>query len=169
MSRRSALAPGGVEGQAPFPMSPLTKIPPPAALVVTIGGAVLLTRYVPALQVVGFRTPLAAVAVALAAGAWAVWAALEFRRYRTTILPHRQPTSLLCAGPFCVSRNPLYLAMLLLATTPWLAWGQLGLLLAPLGFFGFINWVIVPFEEAKLRGIFGVAYAEYARRVRRWL
>jgi protein-S-isoprenylcysteine O-methyltransferase Ste14 len=147
----------------------LTKIPPPAALVGTIAGAVLMTWSIPLLQGVCFHAPLAAAVVALAAGAWAGWAAREFRRYRTTILPHRQPTSLLCAGPFGVSRNPLYLAMLALATLPWLAWGQLGLLLAPLGFFSFINWVIIPFEEARLHGIFGDAYTDYARRVRRWL
>jgi protein-S-isoprenylcysteine O-methyltransferase Ste14 len=150
-------------------MSPLTKIPPPAALALSIAGAVVLTRNVPVLQVACFRAPLAAAALVLAVVGWAGWAALEFRRHRTTILPQRQPTHLLCVGPFRFSRNPLYLAMLLLATAPWLAWGQLGLLLAPLGFFSFLNWVIVPFEEAKLRGIFGDAYAVYARRVGRWL
>ena len=150
-------------------MSPLTKIPPPAAFAVSIAGAMLLTWYVPALQVACFRAPLVAVALVLAAGAWSGWAMLEFRRFRTTILPQRQPTRLLCAGPFCVSRNPLYLAMLLLAATPWLWWGSLGLLLAPLGFFSFSNWIIIPFEEVKLRGLFGDAYADYARRVRRWL
>lgn len=150
-------------------MPSLTKIPPPAALVVMIGGAVLLTWHVRALQVAWFRAPLAAVAVALAAGVWAGWAMLEFRRFRTTILPQHQPTRLLCAGPFCVSRNPLYLTMLLLAATPWLWWGSLGLLLAPLGFFSFSNWIIIPFEEAKLLGLFGDAYADYTRRVRRWL
>jgi len=150
-------------------MTPLTKIPPPVALVGSIIGAVLLTRAIPALQVVCFRVPLAAAGVALAAGAWSGWAMIEFRRFRTTILPQHQPTRLLCAGPFCVSRNPLYLAMLLLAATPWLWWGSLGLLLAPLGFFSFSNWIIIPFEEAKLRGLFGDAYADYARRVRRWL
>ncbi|MBK8477405.1 MAG: isoprenylcysteine carboxylmethyltransferase family protein [Opitutaceae bacterium] len=149
-------------------MTSLAKVPPPLAFALSLAAALVLTRQVPAAQWAWFRAPWVAAAVVLVGGAWIVWAWLEFRRYRTTILPLRQPTSLLCRGPFCVSRNPLYLAMVLLAATPWLAWGQVGLLLAPLAFFAFVNWVIVPFEEAKLRAIFGDAYAEYCRRVRRW-
>lgn len=150
-------------------MSLLTKIPPPLALAVSLGAAALLTWRVPALQTVWFCSPMAAGLVAGGSVAWIVWAGFEFRRYRTTILPHRQPTSLLCAGPFCLSRNPLYLAMLLLSATPWLCWGSLGLLLAPLGFFAFINTVIVPHEEMTLRELFGDKYADYCRRVRRWV
>ncbi len=127
-----------------------------------------MTRLVPAAQWVWFCAPWVAAAAVLAGGGWFGWAWLEFRRYRTTILPLRQPTSLLCRGPFCVSRNPIYLAMVLLAATPWLWWGALGLLLAPLGFFSFSNWVTIPFEEVKLRATFGDAYVEYCRRVRRW-
>ena len=150
-------------------MLPLTKVPPPLAWALSLAGSLLLTWYVPAAQLVWFRAPWVAGAVVLAGGGWIVWAWFEFRRHRTTILPLRQPTSLLCRGPFWVSRNPLYLAMVLLAATPWLGWGQVGLLLAPLGFFGFVNWVIIPFEEETLRGIFGEAYTDYTRRVRRWL
>lgn len=150
-------------------MVTLTRVPPPLALVVSLAAALVLTRQVPAAQWVWFRAPWVAAAVVAAGGSWIGWAWLEFRRYRTTILPLRQPTSLLCRGPFCVSRNPLYLAMVLLAATPWLAWGQVGLLLAPLGFFAFVNGFIVPFEEAKLRATFGDAYSEYCRRVRRWI
>lgn len=150
-------------------MSPLTKLPPPFAWALSLVGALLVTRYVPAAKWVWFRAPWLAGAAALVAGGWIGWASFEFRRYRTTILPLRQPTSLLCRGPFCVSRNPLYLAMVLLAATPWLAWGQVGLLLAPLGFFAFVNGVVVPSEEATLSGVFGDAYAQYTRRVRRWL
>jgi len=149
-------------------MSRLSRIPPPVAWVVSVGLAALATRCAPALQVVWFRsTPVAWVAAVAALG-WIAWAMAEFRRFRTTILPERRPTSLLCRGPFCVSRNPLYLGMLVLAAVPWLARGQCGLLLAPVLFFAFANWVVVPREEAVLRGRFGEAYGEYRRRVRRW-
>lgn len=149
-------------------MSPLAKMPPPAVLLLSIGAAVLLTRYAPALQTMWFRAPALAGVVAVVALGLIAWAGVEFRRYRTTILPLRQPTSLLCAGPFCFSRNPIYLGMLLGAFAPWLWWGHAGLLLAPPLFFGVINGAVIPYEEAKLRGIFGGAYDEYCRRVRRW-
>ena len=43
----------------------------------------------------------------------AIWAAISFRRQRTTIIPHQTPTSLITEGPFQFSRNPIYLADLL--------------------------------------------------------
>lgn len=146
----------------------LAKIPPPLALVGSMGLAALAARLVPPLGTVSLQSPWAAWGVALVALTWAGWAALEFRRYQTTILPQRRPTRLLCRGPFRFSRNPLYLAMLLLTAVPWLGWGRIGLLLAPALFFTFANWVIIPFEEANLRALFGDAYAGYCRRVRRW-
>jgi protein-S-isoprenylcysteine O-methyltransferase Ste14 len=149
-------------------MPSLAKLPPPLALVLSIGAAAVSTRYVPGLQAVWFRVPLSAGVVALSALALIIWAWVEFRRHRTTILPLRQPTRLLCAGPFRFSRNPIYLGMLLGAFAPWLGWGYTGLLLAPPLFFVVINGAVIPYEEAKLQGAFGEAYAEYCRRVRRW-
>lgn len=149
-------------------MSLLAKIPPPVAWLLSIGAAVLLTRYAPALQVVWVRAPAVAGAVVLAALGLVGWAGREFRRYRTTVLPLRRPTSLLCAGPFRFSRNPIYLGLLAGAFAPWLWWGQAGLLLAPPLFFLVINGAVIPHEEAKLRSLFGDAYADYCRRVRRW-
>jgi protein-S-isoprenylcysteine O-methyltransferase Ste14 len=32
-----------------------------------------------------------------------------------------------------------------------------------------MNWVTIPFEEARLRETFGQDYADYRRRVRRWI
>ena len=150
-------------------MSLLTKIPPPVALAALLSGAVGVTRSVPLLQLAPFRSPLLAVVLGLAVVVLEIWGWREFRRHRTTILPLRRPTSLLCVGPFRFTRNPLYLTMLLLAVAVWVGWGQLGLLLAPLGFFAFVNGIIIPYEEAKLRSIFGDAYTDYCRRVRRWL
>jgi len=31
------------------------------------------------------------------------------------------------------------------------------------------NWIVIPFEEARLRNTFGQAYVDYCRRVRRWV
>lgn len=151
------------------PMAPLAKLPPPLVWLVSLGGAALATWFAAPLQRVWFRAPWLAAGVAVATLAGMGWATREFRRRRTTILPLRRPTSLLCHGPFRFSRNPLYLGMAVLALVPWLAWGQLGLLLAPAPFIMFVNAVVIPHEEAKLRELFGPDYAAYCRRVRRWL
>ncbi|MFT3830198.1 MAG: methyltransferase [Opitutaceae bacterium] len=150
-------------------MSLLAKTPPPLALLVSIGAAVFATRMWPVLQLAWFRAPIAAAVVGVGALAWIIWAAAEFRRYRTTILPLRQPTRLLERGPFRLSRNPIYIGMLTLTLVPWLGCGSIGLLFAPVLFVAVINGAVIPFEEEKLRRIFGTAYDNYVRRVRRWL
>lgn len=138
-------------------------------MVLSVLAAALAVRLEPILQFVWWRSPRGALVVGVLAVALMVWATVEFRRYRTTILPLRRPTSLLCRGPFCFSRNPIYLGMLLLTTVPWLAQGWIGLLLAPPLFFAVINFAVIRYEEGRLREVFGDAYADYCRRVRRWL
>ncbi|MEO1001380.1 MAG: isoprenylcysteine carboxylmethyltransferase family protein, partial [Pseudomonadota bacterium] len=43
-----------------------------------------------------------------------LWTALGFLRGRTPIEPRQTPRTLLTSGPFRVSRNPIYLGMLVL-------------------------------------------------------
>jgi protein-S-isoprenylcysteine O-methyltransferase Ste14 len=41
--------------------------------------------------------------------------------------------------------------------------------IAPIALFATLNWVHIPFEEAKMRRQFGATYDGYVRRVRRWV
>lgn len=98
-------------------------------------------------------------------------ALLEFRRHATTVDPRRPERSaqLIARGIYRVSRNPIYLADVLLL----LAWAvHVGNLLA-------LGWVVVfvvvlqqtqiAAEEAALAQRFGESYAAYRRQVRRWI
>ncbi|NNE78150.1 MAG: isoprenylcysteine carboxylmethyltransferase family protein, partial [Pricia sp.] len=93
-----------------------------------------------------------------------------FARLRTTINP-TQPSKankLVDGGIYAYSRNPMYLALLLIL----LAWGiwlgnAFNTLLAA-GFVAYMNrFQIVP-EEQALLDIFGKAYRKYCINVRRW-
>jgi len=80
-----------------------------------------------------------------------------------------QTTSLVVAGLYRFSRNPIYLAWLLALT----AWGLLlndGLALAPLPAFVLYmtRFQIIP-EERALEKLFGDQYLNYKQQVRRWL
>ena len=103
---------------------------------------------------------------ALVLMALAVW---EFRRHRTTVVPHLEPDALVTSGVFGLSRNPIYLADALIiagCALRWHAWPSL--ILVPL-FMAFIARHFIAAEEARLRANFGEAFDEYAREVRRWL
>ena len=43
------------------------------------------------------------------------------------------------------------------------------MLIAPIAVFVILNWVHIPFEEAKMRRQFGATYDRYIERVRRWV
>lgn len=108
-------------------------------------------------------------ALILAGLALAVWAAIGFRRARTTIVPREEPSALVSAGPFRFSRNPIYLANLVILSG-WSLWlgTPLGLLLVwPLKVLLERRFVLP--EERMLEDRLGQAYTGYRRRVRRWL
>ncbi|MGI9546692.1 MAG: methyltransferase family protein [Flavobacteriaceae bacterium] len=100
----------------------------------------------------------------------ALIAMFQFYRSKTTIDP-REPSKaklLVTNGVYNYSRNPMYLALLLLL----LAWGlwlgnAFNVLLAA-AFVAFMNRFQIGPEEAALRDLFGKEYDQYIIRVRRW-
>lgn len=98
-----------------------------------------------------------------------LWAGLLMLWRRTTVNPYGTPAKLLEEGPFRVSRNPIYLADSLIYVGIALLWGTLWpWLLLPLLILTMQRGVIVH-EERLLNQLFGDAYRDYCRRVRRWL
>lgn len=99
----------------------------------------------------------------------AAWAMLTFRAARTNILPTRPTTTIVDAGPYRRSRNPMYVG----ATLAYLG-ASLGtnflwpLLLLPFGLAG-LHWGVIAPEERYLRAKFGKYYTDYADKVRRWI
>ena len=77
--------------------------------------------------------------------------------------------SLVDTGMFAHSRNPLYLANLLLFLGLAMVHGGWAMYLVVLPFFVFAYTGIIAAEERYLRERFASAYADYCRRVPRWL
>lgn len=94
-----------------------------------------------------------------------------FLRARTTVTPLKpeKASTLVVSGLYRVSRNPMYLGMLILLIgwTLWLG-NPASLLLLPVFVIYLTVFQIKP-EEAALSEKFGSDYDAYRRRVRRWL
>lgn len=108
-------------------------------------------------------------ALVLAGLALAVGAAVEFRRARTTIIPHGTPSAIVTSGVYRISRNPIYLGDALILAGLGLRWDSvLALILVPV--FAAVVTVrfIVP-EERRLRALFAAEFEDWAGRVRRWI
>ena len=116
------------------------------------------------------REVLAAVffSIALFVGLSAV---LGFHRAKTTVNPLKPDaaSALVVRGIYRWTRNPMYLAMLLVLVA-WACivanWAALAIL--PLFVLYLNRFQIVP-EERALRARFGAEFENYRRKVRRWL
>jgi protein-S-isoprenylcysteine O-methyltransferase Ste14 len=152
------------------PLQFLTKIPVPWVFILAyLIGAVLerlwptrLVDRVPAITGIGW--------VLFGSGAViAGWGLATFYRARTTTVPGETSNELVMWGPYQFTRNPMYVGL----TLAYL--GEVGLLrqtwplvMLPL-VLAYMNWTLIPVEEAKLMEVFGKKYVNYQQRVRRWL
>lgn len=96
-------------------------------------------------------------------------AALSFLRARSTIVPHETPAKLITGGLYRISRNPIYLADLLLLGGLALVWGSVvGLVLVPVLARILTRRFIEP-EETRLRAAFGPEAEAFFARTGRWV
>ena len=92
-----------------------------------------------------------------------------FRLAKTSPFPERPSTSLIEAGPFRVTRNPLYLSMSLIHAGVALFANALWPLLFLVPALAVIRYLVITREERYLLRRFGTEYGNYCRRVPRWL
>jgi len=94
-----------------------------------------------------------------------------FIKLKTTINPLKPEaaSSLVTTGIFRISRNPMYLGMLLLIISLWIKTGAvLGFILVA-GFIAYLNYFQIFPEEQAMKGLFSDKYKTYCQQVRRWL
>jgi protein-S-isoprenylcysteine O-methyltransferase Ste14 len=144
-------------------------LPPPLIFLAVLVAGLLLRHFIPLhwLPVawaawIGFLLVALAVALALSG-------ILALRAARTAVDPHKPTTAIVQTGPYRFSRNPLYLALILLTVglASWsnTLWIPLALVPAVL----VLRIGVIRREEAYLTRKFGDEYRGYQARVRRWL
>ncbi len=146
------------------------KIPPAVVFLIFAGLMYLLATFLPFGYFDFFGRYYLVIFLLAFAGIVAAIALFQFFRLRTTIDPTNpsKASKLVENGIFAYSRNPMYLALLvlLLALGVWLG-NAFNTLLAA-GFVGYMNrFQIIP-EEMALLKLFGKGYKQYCVNVRRW-
>lgn len=137
---------------------------PPFWLALALAASWVLGRVWPLPGAEGFGAALVVAGVAMMG--LAVW---RMVRARTTFVPRRNPTALVTAGLFGITRNPIYLADAMILAGAILWWGAvLAVPLVPL-FAWWITRRYIMDEEARLRTAFGPQYEAWAARVPRWV
>ncbi|KIC42046.1 S-isoprenylcysteine methyltransferase [Ruegeria sp. ANG-R] len=99
----------------------------------------------------------------------AIMAVVEFRRHRTTVIPHQTPSAMVQSGIYKRSRNPIYLGDVLILAGLILRFDAvLSLVLIPIFVWVLERRFIIP-EEDRLRRTFRADFARYERKTRRWI
>ena len=151
------------------PRAPLMA-PPPLFFGVAFGIATLIQAYWPValspvpdvLRIIGTFTIVAGAVFALSLVG-------TFLIRRTTLNPFAEPSVFIAAGPYRLSRNPMYLSVILVYLGGALLFGSLWPLLTLVAPLLILARVVVPFEEAQMAATFGESYRIYSQRVRRWV
>jgi len=109
--------------------------------------------------------------VVLIGGTVALFGVLEFRKAKTTVDPRypQKSENLVITGIYKISRNPMYLGLLLILFGWFVILENVATLsLLPI-FIWYINHFQIKPEERFLLKKFGSDFSQYCSRVRRWL
>ncbi len=95
----------------------------------------------------------------------------EFRKVKTTVNPVKpeNASTVVNTGVFAYTRNPMYVALLLLIIALGLWWQHLSVILCGVLFVSYMNRYQIKPEEQVLARLFGEEYLKYKNRVRRWI
>ena len=127
--------------------------------------------WVPVLELPASVRITLAIVIALLGGAFSLTGMISFRRAKTTVNPMQpeKTSSLVSSGVYTVTRNPMYVG-LLLVLVGWAVFLSSAVALAgPVAFFFYIGRFQIAPEERVLVQMFGPKYVEYKAKVRRWL
>ena len=142
---------------------------PPVYFLVALLLMAFLHRAAPWLHVIQAPYRYAGIVIAGLALGLGAWAAVLFRRAGTNIRPFMPSTALVVAGPYKLTRNPMYLGMAGILLGAAVLMGSLSPFIVIPAFMALITERFIIPEEAKLEAAFGREYLDYKARVRRWL
>lgn len=146
-------------------------IPPPLIGLLTGAGMWGLARMLPHLTIEASLLRWCALAVMAVGVLIEAVSVLAFLRARTTVTPLKpeKASTLVVSGLYHVSRNPMYLGMLILLIG-WALWlANPATMILPPVFVIYLTVFQIKPEEAALSEKFGSEYQAYRGRVRRWI
>jgi protein-S-isoprenylcysteine O-methyltransferase Ste14 len=145
------------------------RVPPPLIYVIIFGLALALHQFVPLAFLPMIPARVAALIFLGAGVILLVWCNVLFRRAHTSLVPVKPSTTLVIAGPYRLTRNPMYVGLLCVYIAAALWFDEVwALILAPLVVLA-VQRLAIAKEERYLERKFGDAYRQYRIHVRRWI
>lgn len=159
--------PSPQQQQAPLAAN-LGKARPPIIYLIAIAAGLILHFVWPIPFVPGLARAIGAL-LAIIAVALLMWAIRTFRSAGTPVPGNLPTTTIVNAGPYRFSRNPIYLAFSLFQAGIALAVNEAWILITLVPAIAVMSFVVIPREEHYLEARFGEEYAKYKSSVRRWV
>jgi protein-S-isoprenylcysteine O-methyltransferase Ste14 len=147
-------------------------IAPPPLLMLLCIGAGLGARHFERLALFPEGHPLRwplCIALSVLAGLILFAAIRELIRHKTHPSPYRPTAALVVRGIYRFTRNPIYIAFLVIVLAFAVGANDAWLLLSALVLFILLQFGVVKHEERYLSIKFGNSYDDYRRHVRRWI
>jgi protein-S-isoprenylcysteine O-methyltransferase Ste14 len=145
------------------------KVVPPIYLLLSLVAMTLLHTYLPIARVVARPYSYAGVVLIVLGMVMAGHSAVSFNRAGTPVVPFEPSKALVTGGFYRITRNPMYLGMVLLLFGVAMLFGTLGAFLPIPVFVLIIQEWFIKGEERFLEEIFGEQYVAFKRHVRRWI
>lgn len=146
------------------------KVPPPVVLIISAVLMWLFSEFIPTMNEPQLRLVIAPVLACIGI-LIAVLGILSFRRAATTINPlaPEKATSLVIAGIYRFTRNPMYLGLLFILIAWSVFLSNLYSAFVLIAFVMYITQFQIKPEENALTVLFGKEYMAYKKSVRRWI
>lgn len=121
------------------------------------------------LKIINYPLNLLGILIVLLGFGIMMWAWSMFRKVDNAICPTAKTSKIITNGAYNISRNPMYLGMVIMLVGFSVIIGSIIAFFSPILFFLIINKVFIPYEEEKLRKNIGTEYNDYCEGVRRWI
>ena len=124
---------------------------------------------IPLFTFIDFPVNLSGLVFLLIGGILNLLADKDFKKYKTTVKPFEDSDALITKGVFRITRNPMYLGMVLFLLGETILFGSASSLLIVIAFALIMHFVFILNEEKMLTKNFGEEFSEYSNTVRRWI
>lgn len=145
------------------------RIIPPLWLLLALLSMAALHYFLPIARIVSPPWSFLGILLIVIGVGIAAHAARAFDQVGTPVIPFEPSTALVTGGLYLITRNPMYLGMVIALLGAALLFGTLTAFLPIPIFVWIIQKGFIEGEERFLEEIFGAQYLAYKKRVRRWL
>ncbi|MDZ7806055.1 MAG: isoprenylcysteine carboxylmethyltransferase family protein [Gracilimonas sp.] len=147
------------------------KIPPVVVFLICVGLIWAIHQIIPNQILLFEGGVIIGIGLMITGGLIGVLAVIEFARRSTTVNPHKPENTkeFVRSGVYTFSRNPMYLALLIVLISPVFYWANPFIIVVLPVFVWYLNEFQIKPEEEIMGQKFGDAFEEYKEKVRRWI